>query len=158
MVASATDIVAAHIAQRYAHPGRAAYTYLFQLKPDSDFGLLVPEATAILAAWMDEGNGLQPVPAESAVERCRATHAQAPDLQRPQKLNRHQRRQLMARSILFSATQHGDDLVQVRLVSRALIFSPKGDREAFEDWRRTGDDWYSAYRARPDDEVNLTPG
>jgi hypothetical protein len=143
--------VAAHIAQRYAHPGRAAYTYLFQLKPDSDFGPLVPELTSILVAWMDEGSALQPAPAETTAERCRATHAQAPDLRRPQKLSRHQRRQLMARSILFTAIQASDDLVQVRLVSRALVFSPKGDREAFEDWRRTGDDWYSAYRAHPEE-------
>jgi hypothetical protein len=159
MVRSATDIVAAHIAERYANPGRFAYTYLFRLRPDSDFGPLVPEVDSILAAWMDEGGGLQTVPAELAVEHCQATRAQAPDLRRPQPLNKHQRRQMMARSILFTAVQAGDDLVQVRLMSRSLVFSPKGDREAFEDWRPTGEDWYSAYRARlQDEEDNLTDG
>jgi hypothetical protein len=154
---SATDIVVVHIVERYANPGRSAYTYLFQLKPDSDFEPLVPEVASILAAWMDEGDGLQTAPIDLAVEHCRATRAQAPDLRRPQKLNSHQRRQMMARSILFSAVQASDDVVQVRLVSRSLVFSPKGDREALEDWRPTGDDWYSAYRARlQDEEDDLT--
>ncbi len=159
MVRSATDIVAAHIVERYANPGRSAYTYLFRLKPDSDFGPLVPEVASILAAWMDEGSGLQTVPAALAVEHCRATRVQAPDLRRPQQLNKHQRRQMMARSILFTAVQVDDALVQVRLVSRSLVFSPKGDREATEDWRPTGDDWYSAYRARlREEDDDLTAG
>jgi hypothetical protein len=146
MVSSATDYVAARIAERYGHPGRAAYTYLFRLKPGSDFGPLVPDLASVLAAWMDEGDGLQPVPVEAAVEHCRAALNSKPVLSRPQRLTPHQRRHMMSRSILFSVEQPAEDLVTVRLVSRALHFSPKGDREAFEQWRPTGDGWYSAYR------------
>jgi hypothetical protein len=35
----------------------------------------------------------------------------------------------------------------VHLWSRALGFSPKGDREAFEQWEQAEDGvWFSAYR------------
>ncbi len=146
MVSSPTDYVAARIAERYAHPGRAAYTYLFRLKPDRDFGPLVPDPESVVSAWLDEGGGLAPVPVESAVEHCRAALAAKPDLTRPQQTTSHQRRQMMARSILFSVDQREENLVKVRLLSRALHFTPKGDREAFEEWRPTGGGWYSAYR------------
>jgi hypothetical protein len=39
--------------------------------------------------------------------------------------------------------------VQVRLLSRALHFTPRGDREAFETWQPgEGGVWYSVYTPR----------
>jgi hypothetical protein len=151
MIASDIEFVAGRIAARYAHPGRTAYTYLFQLKPDSDFGPLVPDPESVIVAWMDEGNGLLPAPTDTAVEHCRAVLANKTDLTTPRKITSHERRQMMARSILFTVTQPAD-LVEVRLLSRALVFSPKGDREANEQWRPTGEGWYSAYRSGQDDD------
>jgi hypothetical protein len=146
MTASDIEFVAGRIAARYAHPGRTANTYLFQLKPDSDFGPLVPDPESVIAAWMDEGNGLLPAHIDIAVDHCRAVFANKTDLGTPRKMTSHERRQMMARSILFTATQPAADLVEIRLLSRALVFSPKGDREALEQWRPSGEDWYSAYR------------
>lgn len=138
------DYVALHIARRYANPERAAYCYLFRLRPDSPFGPLVPEADTIIKAWVDQGNGLLPTPAEEAVRECRAVVGLKPTMQPTSA----QRRQLMARSIQFTVVQHSDDLIEVQLFSRALSFSPKGDRRVAEEWRRTGDGWFSAYRGR----------
>jgi hypothetical protein len=147
MVSSATDYVAARIAERYANPARAAYLYLFHLKPGSGFSPLAPDPELILSAWVDEGTGLASVPVEAAVERCRAAIAAKPDLSKPQQLTPHQRRQMMSRSILFTVEQPSDKIVTVRLLSRALHFTPKADREAFEEWHPTsGGGWFSAHR------------
>jgi hypothetical protein len=146
MVSSPTDYVAARIADRYANPARVAYTYLFRLKPDSDFSPLVPDPAAVLSAWIDEGEGLAPASAETAVEHCQQIIDSKLDLLQPRNMTSHHRRQMMSRTILFSVEQPADDLVTVRLLSRALYFSPKGDREAFEEWKPTGEVWYSAYR------------
>ncbi len=143
---SGPEFVAARIAERYAHPGRVAYLYLFQLEPGSDFSPLMPPVESTLAAWLDEGGGLAPVAVETAVERCRAAIHTKPDPANQRAMTSNQRRQMMARSILFSVTQPADDLITVRLLSRALHFSPKGDREAFEEWHRAGEGWYSAYQ------------
>ncbi|MCC7451743.1 MAG: hypothetical protein IT324_30320 [Anaerolineae bacterium] len=142
----ALDEVAAQIARRYAHPGRKAYTYLFRLKPHAPFNAIVPAQDSVLTAWLDEGAGLSPAPIDTALDRCRAVHAIGPDLQRQPQLTSHQRRQLMSRSILFSVIQRNEDVIEVHLISRALAFSPKGDREVTEEWRRGASGWYSAYR------------
>src|SRR5258706_1469821 len=102
----ATDDVTARIVRRYANPGRAAYMYLFRLKPGSELGplqRLVPEPDSVLAAWADEGEGLLSTPPDEAVRRCATAYAVGVEIaQTPQKLAPHQRRQLMARSILFT--------------------------------------------------------
>jgi hypothetical protein len=144
VVTAATDFVAAAIAQRYAHPGRFNYLYLFQLKPEADFTPLVPALDHILAAWIDEGEGLRPVSADLGVERCRLTYDIGLEHKRPK--GSHERRMQMARSVLFAATQPDEDTVEVRLLSRALVFSPKGDREAHEVWHPGGAGWYSVHQ------------
>ncbi len=143
---AALDEVAAQIARRYAHPGRKAYTYLFRLKPDADFRAIVPALDSALTAWVDEGAGLAAAPLDTALDHCRAVHNAGADLQRQPGLTSQQRRQLMARSILFTVTQRSEDVIEVHLSSRALAFSPKGDREVTEEWRRGESGWYSAYR------------
>jgi hypothetical protein len=144
----ASEAVALKIVERYSHPGRTAFTYLFQMKPESDFTALVPDPTAVIAAWIDEGNGLVSMPVDTAVVHCRTTQVESPKRDDQGKLTSNQRRQMMARSILFIVTQLDTDEIEVRLVSRALNFSPKGDREVTEKWRRTADDWYSAYQPK----------
>jgi hypothetical protein len=137
--------VVEQIAKRYAHPGRAAYLYLFQMKPDSDLTHLVPDVESVLAAWMDEGQGLTPTDIETAVDHCTATYNLKLKTIRT-RISEERRRQ-MARSVVFTVVQSGEDMVKVTLVSRALAFSPKGDRTAHEEWKPTEDGgWYSAYR------------
>jgi hypothetical protein len=139
------DLVAEKIARRYAHPERKAYTYLFRLKPDRDFNAIVPEASSVTSAWVDEGNGLLSSPIDSAVEHCQKVYEARLVRSRPQ--NSQERRRQMARSIQFTVTQPSEDQIEVHLISRAIAFSPKGDREVTEFWRRTADgDWYSAHR------------
>src|SRR5689334_15339135 len=99
------EAVALKIVERYSHPGRTAYLYLFQLPAETDFAPLIPNADVVIAAWMDEGDKLSPSPADTAVALCRATKELAPNLTRPQKLSSQQRKQMMARSILFSVRQ-----------------------------------------------------
>ena len=143
-----TDAVAERIAQRYAHPGRAAFAYLFRLKPNSDLTPLIPTAESVLAAWMDEGEGLSPVPADIAVEHCTASRSTGLNRKRAQ--NAAERKQQMARAIQFIITQVDEHQIEVRLVSRALLFSPKGDREAVEQWHLGSGGWYSAYQPHED--------
>ncbi len=147
---SDVDLVAHKIVQRYAHPERKAYLYMFRLQPGSDFSAIVPAPENILAAWVDEGNGLLPAAVDSALVACSAAREIHINSRTPGKLTTHQRRQLMARSVLFSVEATAPDLIEVRLRSRALTFSPKGDREILERWQRTGADWYSAYQPEPD--------
>jgi hypothetical protein len=145
VMTEATDFVAAKIAQRYAHPGRHAYLYLFQVRPDADFMPLVPSEASVIAAWIDEGEGLTSVGPSQAVERCRVTYEIGLQHKRPK--GSHERRLQMARCVLFSTVQPDENSVQVKLVSRSLVFSPaKGDREAHEVWRRGGEGWYSEYQ------------
>jgi hypothetical protein len=144
------EFVANRIAQRYSNPARTAYTYLFQVAPDSDFSQLIPSADAAIAAWMDEGSGMQQVDPAFAAEHCRATKQSVTDLSQPKKMSSHQRKQMMARSIMFSIVQLSEGVIQVHLFSRSLTFSPKGDREVTEEWHPSGDSWFSAYR--PDDD------
>ena len=142
------DAAAERIAQRYAHPGRTAYAYLFRLEPGSDLTRVIPEPETVLAAWIDEGSGLSLALAALAVEHCTATRGTG--LNRKRALNAQERRQQMARAIQFTATQVDETLVEVHLVSRALLFSPKGDREVHEQWRRSVDGWFSAYPSQED--------
>ena len=140
------DAVAQKIVQRYAHPERKAYLYMFRLIPGSDFDSLVPAKADVVAAWVDEGDDLLPATVDVALAACAGIREIHTTDAGPRKLTSHQRRQLMARSVLFSVQATTPDLIEVRLMSRALTFSPKGDREAHERWRRTGVDWYSAYQ------------
>ena len=146
-----TDEVAERIALRYAHPERVAYLYLFRLAPGSDFGPLVPLTGHILTAWIDEGSGLARTDADSAVRKCQTVYdamAEARRLSKRPKTS-HERRQQMARSILFTVTQPVEDEIEVHLLSRALAFSPKGDREVVEKWRRSAEGWFSSYLPGP---------
>jgi len=144
---SALDRVAARIVERYSNPSRKAYTYLFRLQADASLTALVPSATDVLAAWVDEGHGLMPTAPSEAVARCQAAAQVKPHVEPPRSLTPHQRKQMMARAIQFSARLVAEDEIALHLVSRALAFSPKGDREVIETWRRTTDGvWYSVYR------------
>jgi hypothetical protein len=149
----ATDDVAERIARRYAHPERVAYTYLFRLAPGNDFGPLVPLADHVLSSWMDEGDGLAKVEADSAARNCQAAYEAMQEARRQSKRPKtsHERRQQMARSILFTVTRPAEDEIDVHLLSRALAFSPKGDREVVEKWRRSAEGWFSSYQPRADE-------
>lgn len=149
-------IVAGRIRDRYATPARRAYTYLFRMRPGASLDALIPDPESVIAAWVDEGAGLLPAPPAEAVRRCAAAREVRPHDLPPAQLSPHQRKQMMARSILFIATPQDADRVEVHLWSRALGFSPKGDREARETWlRAAGDFWYSAHR---DDDDPPQPG
>ncbi|MHB8627984.1 MAG: hypothetical protein ACYDBJ_17390 [Aggregatilineales bacterium] len=141
----ATEFVAGRIVTRYGHPARAAHLYLFRLMPNSDFGLAPPDPQTVIASWMDEGGGLAPVAPNEAVAHCQAARAM---LQEHTTI-RPETRRLMARLVVFSVEEHETEaLVIVQLFSRALAFTPKGDRRATETWRRAEDGtngWYSAY-------------
>ena len=144
------DLVTQKIVQRYAHPERKAYLYMFRLNPGSEFSSLVPAPESVLAAWVDEGSGLLPAAAGLALAACAITLEVHIASGTPKKLTPHERRQQMARSVLFTVQESMPDLIEVRLISRALAFSPKGDREAHEHWQRSGSDWYSAYHPERD--------
>jgi hypothetical protein len=136
--------VAERIAQRYAHPSRTAYLYLFQIKADTDLTSPVPDPESVVAAWVDQGAGLASAPIELAVEQCAATYNLKLRMTRPRTPD--ERRRQMARCVMFTAAQSSEDTVNIHLVSRALAFSPKGDRVADEEWKPTGDGgWYSVY-------------
>jgi hypothetical protein len=144
---SALDHVAARIVERYSNPSRKAHTYLFRLQADASLTALVPLATDVLAAWVDEGHGLVPTAPSEAVARCQAAAQVKPHTEPPHSLTPHQRKQMMARAIQFSVRLVAEDEISLHLVSRALGFSPKGDREVIEAWRRTAEGvWYSVYR------------
>src|SRR5260221_6026631 len=101
MMPSDVDLVAHKIVQRYAHPERKAHLYMFRLKPGSDFSAIVPAPENILAAWVDEDNGLLPAAVDSALVACSAARETHINSRTPGKLTTHQRRQLIARSVLF---------------------------------------------------------
>jgi hypothetical protein len=146
VVTNPLEAVALKIVERYSHPGRTAYMYLFRVTPESDFTALIPSASDVIAVWMDEGNNLEQSPIDTTIAHSTVTRNAAPTLTAPQKLTSTQRRQMMARVVVFSVSQLNDDEVEVHLVSRPLIFTPKGDREVTEKWRRSADGWYSAYQ------------
>ncbi len=146
MVTNPLEAVALKIVERYSHPGRTAYMYLFRVTPESNLTALIPPASIVIATWMDEGNSLLDSSIDIAIAHSTATRNAAPTLTAPQKLSSDQRRQMMARVVIFSVSELNDDEVEVHLVSRSLAFSPKGDREVTEKWRRSADGWYSAYQ------------
>ncbi len=148
-----TDIVAGRIAERYRTPARRAYLYLFRLKPDASLEGLVPVADSVLEAWMDVGDGLLPSPIDRVLTECRRAADIKPHTQTPTRLTAHERKQMMARAIMFIATQPEPSSVLINLASRALGFSPKGDRTALEEWRRSAEGrWYSTRREREEAE------
>lgn len=138
------SFVAGQIAARYAHPSRTAYLYLFRLTPGADFAQMPLDTTYIVTAWVDEGVGLAAVSASEAVARCAA----AAQFRAARPANAHERRLTMARLVMFNVIGGADQAqIAVDLYSRALQFTPKGDRRALETWRRAdeiGGDWYSA--------------
>ncbi len=143
------DHIAARIVERYRNPSRKAYMYLFRLSADALPSAVVPEAAHLLAAWVDEGRGLLATDPSEALRLCTLAQQIKPHTDSPQALTPHQRRQMMARIIQFSVRPVAADEIAVHLVSRALGFTPRGDREVVEDWRQTPDGvWYSAYRER----------
>jgi len=147
------DIVAERIAVRYRNPSRKAYLYLFRLAPSASLDALVPPADHVVQAWIDNGNGLVESAIEGVVAACADASQVKPHTQSPTRLSPHERKQMMARSILFTAHQPDQDTVEVNLASRALGFSPKGDRVALEVWKRTVDGtWYSTRRERDEAE------
>lgn len=151
MSESPLEIVAARIRDRYSNPARHAYTYLFRLVPGTLSMSLVPALEAVMSAWVDEGQGLLPLSPPEAVGLCAVAAQTKPHERPPTTLTPHQRKQMMARVITFTVEMPNPDQVDVQLWSRALGFSPKGDRQAHEIWKRAaGDFWYSAYR--PDDD------
>jgi hypothetical protein len=140
-------LVAGRIRDRYATPSRKAYTYLFWVKDETTLSELIPPAEQVIAAWVDEGVGLLPLNAAEATRQCAVARAQRPQDRPSGQLSPNERRQMMARVILFTLEQSGPAQVDVHLWSRALGFSPKGDREAFEQWEQAEDGvWFSAYR------------
>ncbi|PJF35949.1 MAG: hypothetical protein CUN49_07935 [Candidatus Thermofonsia Clade 1 bacterium] len=143
----ALDHVAARIVARYSNPSRKAYTYLFRLRLGAPLTALVPAVSDVIAAWVDEGSGLLPTEPHEAVARCQSAARIKPHTEPPHTLTPHQRKQMMARAIQFSLQPVAEDEIALHLVSRAIGFSPKGDREVVEAWRCTDDGtWYSVYR------------
>jgi hypothetical protein len=146
----ALTYVSERIAQRYAHPGRAAYLYLFRLQVGSDFSALVPSIAQVIEAWIDEGQGLKSADPASVIAACSIVRDAKLQFSKP--TDSPSRKRQMSRAVLFSVDQTDDDSINVRLISRAVSFTPKGDREVNELWRRTGtgEAWYSTHRPQPD--------
>jgi hypothetical protein len=124
--------------------------YLFRLQPGSDFSSLIPTADSVIEAWMDEGEGLQRTETKTVINHCKIVYDAKLQFSKP--TDSPSRKRQMSRAVIFSVDQPDDDNVNVRLISRAVSFSPKGDREVNELWRRTGtgDEWYSTHRPLPD--------
>jgi hypothetical protein len=138
--------VIARLITRYNNPARMAYTYLFRLTSGGDFSCVIPNEGEVVMAWVDEGDGLEVAPVDHALRRCQAIQEAHITTSPAHKLTPHERRQMMARAIVFALDQHTDDLIVVHLISRSLTFTPKGDREVYEHWRLGGEGWYSAHR------------
>ena len=153
-MADASDWVTDRILERYSRPGRVAYMVMFRLKGGTGFSGVLPEEDSIIAAWIDGGNGLLPAASQAALERCKVLQAVHTPSDAPHRMTAEERRQMMARCILFTVVQSADDLVEVQLISRSLTFTPKGDREAYEQWKPGGEGWYSAYHPRDEDEAD----
>ena len=140
--------IVARIVERYSHPSRTAYLYLFQLIPGADFQPLPPLLAQIEAAWVDEGSGLSPIEPEQARHRCQATIDQREQGNAPR--SSADRRRLMARQVSFSITAPDasgtESIALVDLFSRAIAFTPKSDRRVTETWRPFEGGWFSAYK------------
>jgi hypothetical protein len=133
-------IILDKIRARYSTPGRNAYLYLFLLHPDANRDALIPAESEIVAAWVDEGDGLAETSTAQAVGQ--ATAARQFKAARP--TSPHERRLAMARVVTLTIVQQAGDQYSVDLISRALAFAPKGDRRAVELWRPAEGSWYSA--------------
>jgi hypothetical protein len=134
---------------RYATPARKAYLYLFKVAVDAPQKGLIPTPTDVQRAWVDDGQGLQEIPIETALAKLTAAKATAPQATQTPPLEG--RKQLMARAVLFSLAPTTQGALEVHLFSRAISYSPKGDREVRERWQREAADptlWYSAYQPR----------
>ncbi len=140
------DFVAERLVERYSHPSRTAYLYCFRLQPGTDFAPLIPDLAAVIIAWVDEGAGLAVLPADAAISRCQTAlvSQSALALKPARPTTSHERRQTMARLISFSIERQAVDQISVDLFSRALAFTPKGDRRVTETWRPAEGTWYSA--------------
>src|SRR5258708_28328290 len=99
------DWVANRIVERYGRPGRSAYLVMFRLKEGSDFSGVTPKPDSIEAAWIDAGSGLLPAKVEAALARCETLRAVHTPADAPHRLTSDERRQMMARCILFSVVQ-----------------------------------------------------
>jgi hypothetical protein len=135
-----TEIILGKIRVRYSAPKRTAYLYLFLLKPDANRNILIPSASDVVAAWVDEGNGLTETPIEQALQQTIA----AREFRTARPTSAHERRLSMARIVTLTVEAQAVDQYSVDLFSRALAFSPKGDRRALETWRPAEGSWYSA--------------
>lgn len=142
----ASDLIVSRLLTRYSNPARMAYTYLFNVTPDADMTAIFPASATVLAAWVDEGGGLQPTPTAEALRLSETVREARVAHHTSHKLTPHERRQMMARLILFSVERKEEGLIVVHLISRSLGFTPKGDREVYEHWRLGEQGWYSAYR------------
>ena len=134
------------IIRRYSNPARATFMYLFLLPLDADFSGVFPAPENVLTTWVDEGSGFQATPADEAVRLCAAIQRLHIIDSAEHRLTSTERKQMMARTIQFSVEQKADDFIVVHLVSKAITFSPKGDREVYEHWRLGSAGWYSAHR------------
>ncbi|MBX3080218.1 MAG: hypothetical protein KF716_01205 [Anaerolineae bacterium] len=140
------DIVINQIIRRYSNPARATFMYLFLLPLDADFSGVFPTPETVLTAWVDEGSGFQVTPADEAVRLCSGIQQLHIIDSAEHRLTSTERKQMMARTIQFSVEQKADDFIVVHLVSKAITFSPKGDREVYEHWRLGSTGWYSIHR------------
>jgi hypothetical protein len=134
------ETILGKICERYSHPSRVAYLYLFHLVNSADRGVLIPNASEVLQAWIDEGSGLALTDPQNGIAQCQATA----NFRTSHPANTHERRMSMARVVTLTVTQDSAVQYSVNLISRALHFSPKGDRQAFETWRPAEGSWYSA--------------
>lgn len=139
------EIIADKIVARYGHPSRTAYVYLFHLQAASNRAALIPDPADVIAVWSDEGEGLRPAEVASVIARCQV--AASARYSRPS--SPHERRLQMARVITITLQEQAADQILVDLSSRALAFTPKGDRRALEYWRPAEGSWYSAPINRP---------
>lgn len=145
--ASGVAFVTQQIIRRYSNPARIAHSFLLRIPPDADFVPLLPAAEIALQAWSDNGTGLVEATADQTLSYCRSIADRAFD--QAQGMNAADRKQLMARIILFSVAQVADDEIAVHLLSRSLTFKGKGDRDVIEQWKPSADGgWYSVYRPR----------
>lgn len=145
--------IAARIVERYSHPSRTNYLYLFHVQSSADFQPIPPVAGQIIQAWVDEENTLSSIDPIKACHLCQLTA----DRWRSQSVvdgyapprSREERRRLMARQVVFSITPPdpaGEPVALVDLFSRAIAFTPKGDRRVTETWRPFAGGWFSAYK------------
>lgn len=139
---------------RYSTPGRTNYCTLFLMRADSSFNVLIPDPAQCLAAWVDRGSGLQSAPVDQAVTMLQAERDPAlAAVDRGTLTDSESRRAQMTRVIIFTIYQTAEDEIHVDLFSRALHYSPKGDRIAHEMWRTAEDGtWYSVYTPRDESE------